>query len=825
MDIIGKGRLKVLVVFLLLQFVGWTFGMAQGINMQNLASVKVDSYTDAQIAQFVKNYTSKGYTLADVEKYAKERKMPASELEKLKKRISEVGSKPQDANIEDDLSGSNSKSTANNKNSDSSAVSSSTVKEEDSRVFGSSLFRNSKISFEPNQSMATPRNYIIGTGDVIHIDVYGLSEASYDLTVSKEGTVLVKNVGVVTVSGKTLEEVEKTLKKKLSAIYNSVHSGSTEVSVTLSQIRSIKVYIMGEVNSPGSYVLPSVSSVFNAMSACGGPTENGSYRSVKLIRSGKEIANVDLYEFLISGIMPSDVTLQDQDVIQVPTYGVRATIEGFVKRPGIYELKSTENLNNLLNYCGGFTDDAYTERINVTRNMNGEKSVADVTKELYSMFAPVSGDVYTVGQVLNKYTNRVQILGSVQRPGVYALDEGMTLLDLVKKANGLTEDAFMQSATIVRLKEDLTPEISSFNVKDLMEGAYNDTLRKEDIVTIGGKSEFEPEKSISIYGSVIEQGVFPYYENITLRDLVFLARGFREEADPTHIEVVRTIVDAEQLANSDQKYEVYNLGLTRELLGEDGDFKLEPRDQVTVRSMEGYEQLGTVQILGEVRNPGTYSITRKTERISSVMERCGGLSKYGYAKNAFLIRTTQRTEAEKRRDTKLIEALKNGVDANQEKMIREELEKRQDLVGIKLEEVIDNPGCKSDLTMLNGDIIYVPRELETVTINGAVQVPGMEVYHGGSLRKYIRGAGGFSKNAKKSKTYVAYANGSVGATRHFLWWRNYPNVTAGAHIIVPEKPEKNDDDKKANATFFVSLFSSIATMGSVIVTAISVISR
>lgn len=799
--------------------------MAQGINMQNLASVKVDSYTDAQIAQFVKNYTSKGYTLADVEKYAKERKMPASELEKLKKRISEVGVKPQDANIEDDLSGSNSKSTANNKNSDSSAVSSSTVKEEDSRVFGSSLFRNSKISFEPNQSMATPRNYIIGTGDVIHIDVYGLSEASYDLTVSKEGTVLVKNVGVVTVSGKTLEEVEKTLKKKLSAIYNSVHSGSTEVSVTLSQIRSIKVYIMGEVSSPGSYVLPSVSSVFNAMSACGGPTENGSYRSVKLIRGGKEIANVDLYEFLISGIMPSDVTLQDQDVIQVPTYGVRATIEGFVKRPGIYELKSTENLNNLLNYCGGFTDDAYTERINVTRNMNGEKSVADVTKELYSMFAPVSGDVYTVGQVLNKYTNRVQILGSVQRPGVYALDEGMTLLDLVKKANGLTEDAFMQSATIVRLKEDLTPEISSFNVKDLMEGTYNDTLRKEDIVTIGGKSEFEPEKSISIYGSVIEQGVFPYYENITLRDLVFLARGFREEADPTHIEVVRTIVDAEQLANSDQKYEVYNLGLTRELLGEDGDFKLEPRDQVTVRSMEGYEQLGTVQILGEVRNPGTYSITRKTERISSVMERCGGLSKYGYAKNAFLIRTTKRTEAEKRRDSKLIEALKNGVDANQEKMIREELEKRQDLVGIKLEEVIDNPGCKSDLTMLNGDIIYVPRELETVTINGAVQVPGMEVYHGGSLRKYIRGAGGFSKNAKKSKTYVAYANGSVGATRHFLWWRNYPNVTAGAHIIVPEKPEKNDDDKKANATFFVSLFSSIATMGSVIVTAISVISR
>lgn len=782
--------------------------MAQ-ISFQNIDKVKVDELSDTQLAQFVNKYTEKGYTLADVERMAKAKNMPAAELEKLKYRINSLETNTETAEL------------VETPVVNLPVTNENTIK---SRIYGASLFSQSKVSFEPSQSMPTPRNYMIGANDVLHVDVYGMAEATFDLTVSSEGNVRIPNVGLVQVSGMTIESAEKVIKKKLSSVYNSINSGHTSVSVTVNRIRSIKVYIMGEVKNPGSYTLTSVSSVFNAMNACGGPSDNGSMRAIKLLRNGKEIACVDFYEFLMRGVMPSDITLQDQDVIQVPPYENRVTVNGAVKRDGIYELKKGETLQNLLDYCGGFAEDAYMDRISVTRNENGEKSVADVTKEIFRMFMPISGDVYQIDKILEKYTNRVQILGNVFRPGTYALEDNMSLRDLVTKANGLTEDAFMESATVVRLQDDLTPEIVSFNVKDLMDGKFNLLLKKEDIVTIGGKNDFESEKKISVYGAVLAPGTFPYYENATLKDVMFLSRGFRDDADPTKIEVVRIITDDEVLKNNDIKTQVFALSLDRELSGADAGFKLEPKDIITVRRKEGYEQLGTVQVLGEVKLPGTFAITRKTERISDMIARASGLSQYAYPEGAFLIRSSHRSEAEKRRDLELLMMLKNADNVTNIEDVRREIESRQDLVGIKLEKILNTPGSETDLNVEAGDIIFVPKTMQTVTIAGAVQVPGMEVYSGPSLRKYIRGAGGFEKKARKSGVYVAYSNGKIKSTRHILWVKNYPPVKPGSHIFIPNKPEKNDDGK-ANATFFVSLFSSIATMGSVVVTAISVISK
>lgn len=782
--------------------------MAQ-ISFQNIDKVKVDELSDTQLAQFVNKYTEKGYTLADVERMAKAKNMPAAELEKLKYRINSLETNTETAEL------------VETPVVNLPVTNENTIK---SRIYGASLFSQSKVSFEPSQSMPTPRNYMIGANDVLHVDVYGMAEATFDLTVSSEGNVRIPNVGLVQVSGMTIESAEKVIKKKLSSVYNSINSGHTSVSVTVNRIRSIKVYIMGEVKNPGSYTLTSVSSVFNAMNACGGPSDNGSMRAIKLLRNGKEIACVDFYEFLMRGVMPSDITLQDQDVIQVPPYENRVTVNGAVKRDGIYELKKGETLQNLLDYCGGFAEDAYMDRISVTRNENGEKSVADVTKEIFRMFMPISGDVYQIDKILEKYTNRVQILGNVFRPGTYALEDNMSLRDLVTKANGLTEDAFMESATVVRLQDDLTPEIVSFNVKDLMDGKFNLLLKKEDIVTIGGKNDFESEKKISVYGAVLAPGTFPYYENATLKDVMFLSRGFRDDADPTKIEVVRIITDDEVLKNNDIKTQVFALSLDRELSGADAGFKLEPKDIITVRRKEGYEQLGTVQVLGEVKLPGTFAITRKTERISDMIARASGLSQYAYPEGAFLIRSSHRSEAEKRRDLELLMMLKNADNVTNIEDVRCEIESRQDLVGIKLEKILNTPGSETDLNVEAGDIIFVPKTMQTVTIAGAVQVPGMEVYSGPSLRKYIRGAGGFEKKARKSGVYVAYSNGKIKSTRHILWVKNYPPVKPGSHIFIPNKPEKNDDGK-ANATFFVSLFSSIATMGSVVVTAISVISK
>ena len=804
-------RLNVFTIFL---FGFIFFSVAAGISINNLQSVKVDQLKDPQIEDFVKKYTDAGYTLADIEQIAKSRKMPSSEWEKLKMRINELESQ-ESATVEI--------AEANNKIREAAELQKKADRnEQNDRIFGASLFNNSKVSFEPSQAVATPRNYVVGPNDVLHIDVFGMAEATYDLTVNKEGNIRIPNAGVVQVSGLTIENAEKIIKKKLTNLYSSISTGRTSVNVTINNIRSIKVYIMGEVMTPGSYTLTSVSSVFNALNACGGPSNKGTMRNIKVIRGGKEIANVDLYEFLVNGTMPSNTTLQDQDVIQVPTYGKRVDVSGEVKREGIYEMKEGETLQKLIEYCGGFTDKAYTERISVTRNINGEKSVADVTKELFGMFSPQAGDVYRIGQILEKYNNRVQIIGSVFRPGVYALDEKMTLKDLVKKADGLTEDAFMGSATIVRLQDDLTPSIISFNVKDLMDGNFNIELKKEDVVTIGGKDEFEYKKQIIVRGRVLAPGSFPYYENATLRDMIFLAKGFEENADPNKIEVVRMVQDAEELKNGHKKSEVFILSLDNELNGADGEFKLKPNDQITIRVKEGYEKLGVVNILGEAKQAGEYAITSKTERISDVIARAGGITQYAYPKGAFLLRSSNRTEAERRRDIKIIEMFNNAEDEETKQRIRKELMERQDLVGIQLDKIIKDPRDEeSNLTITNGDIIFIPQELQTITIGGSVQVPGKEVYNSSRLRKYVRGAGGFTSNARKKSVYVAYPSGRIASTKHILWVKNYPKVEPGSHIYIPEKIDKSSDSKE-RTTFIVSISSSIITMASVAVTAMSV---
>lgn len=806
--------IKKLSVFTGLLLGAFMYAEAANISLNNIHQIKADQLTDTQVSDFVTKYTNAGYTLADVERMAHAKKMPAAEWEKLKNRINEAESQA-----------SSLKEVADADKKIRETEISENISEHtnrDNRIFGSALFNNGKVSFVPSQSVATPRNYRVGPSDELHIDVFGMAEATYDLTVSKEGSIRIPNAGVAQVSGLTIEEAENVIKKKLSSIYNSISSGRTSVTLSLSKIRSIKVFIMGEVATPGSYTISSVSSVFNALSACGGPSKNGTMRNIKVIRAGKEIATVDLYDFFINGTSPDNTSLQDQDVIQVSTYENRVTVNGEVKREGIYELKKGENLNDLLKYCGGFTDEAYTDRISVTRSTNGEKSVADVSKELFGMFAPASGDVYQISKMLDKYSNRVQILGSVFRPGVYALEEKMTLKDLVTKANGLTEDAFMESATVVRLQEDLTPEIVSFNVKDLMEGRFNLELRKEDVVTIGGKNDFDYKKSISVYGRVLAPGVFPYYENATLRDILFLTKGFEENANTDKIEVVRRVTDTETLKSSDQKAEVFVLSVDRELNGADADFKLMPNDQITVRIKEGYEQLGTIQITGESKQPGVYAITNKNEKISDVIARAGGLTKFAYPQGAFLIRSANRTEAEKRRDMKIIEMLNNAEDETTLKRIKEEINARQDLVGIRLDKIIKRPGDEdTDLKVKDGDLIYIPQEMQTITVAGSVQVPGKEVFKNKGLRKYIKGAGGFTSNAKKSSVYVAYPNGRIASTKHILWMKNYPEVKPGSHIYVPEKLDKSSDNKEKTA-FLVTVMSSVVSMSSVVVTAISV---
>lgn len=792
------------------------------INMQNIKSVKVDQLSDVQVQEFIANYTKAGYSFAEIEEYAKGQGMPAAEIEKLRLRVQLSTT---NSNLATSTNPNNNMESARHRVDLIAADEKEGQKEkirESVRLFGADLFKNDRLTFEPDLNIATPKNYQVGSGDELIVDIFGFSENTMRLKVSPEGTIRIPYVGQIQVNGQTIENVEKIVKKQLSSVYSTINSGQTKVTVSLANIRSIKVYLVGEVENPGTYTLSSLATVFNALYACNGPSQNGSMRNIKVLRDSKEIATVDLYSFLINGKLENNITLRDQDVIQVPPYSNRVTVDGALKRNGIFEMKSRETLDDLISFAGGFTDDAYKARISVDRNTDTEKSVADIPQELYSMFYPQPGDKFHIGSILDKYMNRVQIGGGVFRPGAYALDAGMTLKDLINKADGLKEDAFMQRGTITRLQEDLTPEITAFNVKDVIDGTFNVLLKKEDIVNIGTKNDFEEDRKVHIYGQVLEPGSFPYYENMTLKDLIFMAKGFKEFAETDKIEVTRRIIDLNDPEGYKDDVEIITVSVDKDLnfsVDGGGDLLLEPRDQVSVRMIEGVESVQSMQILGEVRTPGSYAITSKKERISDILFRAGGFTQYAYPKGAFLIRTSTRSEAEKKRDLKLIQMLSNLAEGPEQDRIKDELSSRTDLVGIYLEKISKNPGSKSDLFVENNDVIFVPKQLQTVTVSGAVQVPGKVIYDGNSFKKYISEAGGFAKNSDSRHSYVAYSNGSISSTKKILFFKTYPKVEPGAHIFVPEKPEK-DDNTKENVSFFVALLSSLVSMASMAVIAI-----
>ncbi|MCQ2218847.1 MAG: SLBB domain-containing protein [Paludibacteraceae bacterium] len=784
--------------------------------MANISSVKVDNLSDAQIEAFVDKYTKAGYSFADVERIAVERGMPADELEKLKVRIqsASVEQKPVEKVSEVEKIDNEAKIEQNQDRKEQRILS-----REANSVFGSYLFTNSNMSFEPNSNMPTPRSYQVGPGDELVVDVFGMSETTMRLTVSREGVVRIPNVGQVQVAGMSIEDAEKKIKKQLTTVYSTISSGRTTVTVSLGNIRSINVYVVGEATRPGTYTLSSLSSVFNALYACGGPSSRtGSMRNIKVLRSGVEIASVDIYGFLTKGVLENNITLQNQDVIYIPAYKSRVSIKGELKHNGIFEIKDGESLEDLITYCGGFTDDAYTERISVVRYAGNEKSVEDVEKSKFSYFRPKAGDEYTVGSILNRFANRVQISGCVFRPGTYALTEGMTLKDLVEKADGLKEDAYMQHATILRLKEDLKPEMIAFNVQDLISGAYNIELKKEDIVTIGSNDEFERDKQVSIRGRVLAPGKFPYFENMTLKDLIFMAKGFSDFADKDRIEITRRVTDPETLKEDLKKKEVFVLSLSDSLQQAATDFVLYPRDEVSVRGLQGFEDLSSVQVVGEFASPGYYAILSKDEKISDVIKRAGGFSPHAEKASGFLLRKTNRSHIEYMRDLKMIRTLSNMQDEEERIRYQNSLLGRLDMLAIDLEEIEKKPGSKTDLYLQEGDVIYVPKPIQTVTVSGAVHVPGMVIYDSKSLKKYVSSAGGFTNTAVKKHSYVAYADGSIAATKRFLWIKKYPKIKTGAHIYIPEEVEENKETHvKENVAIFTAIASCLASISTGIV--------
>ena len=653
----------------------------------------------------------------------------------------------------------------------------------------------------------------MGIGDQISITVWGASQTHYQLTIDQNGAITIPDVGPVFLSGLSFEKAQTLVKNRLTAIYAGMatQNPNTWAEVSLGGLRSIKVNVIGDINAPGTYTLPSTASAFNALYLSGGPNENGSFREIRLIRDGVTVHTIDVYNFLVNADPSSNVQLREQDIIFVPTFKSRVEIDGQIKRQGLYELKSGETAKDLIRFAGGFTEKAYTHNLSLIRINDREREVRDIPEADFASFRLNNGDMVKADSILSRFSNRVSVRGAVLHPGNFELTAGMKLSDLIKKADGLREDAFMNRGLISRLKDDHTPENISFDVKEAIEGKNDILLKKEDEVTIRFISDMREMRKVNILGEVMKPQEFEYQDNMTLGDLIFRAGGFREDADLAFVELTRRLSYEEAAKVGNKINDIHQFAVTRDLKlnPTDAAFKLQPFDEVYVRRAPGFRDQGTVIVTGEVTYAGTYSIASKNERVSDIIKRAGGLVPGAYIKGATLIRTHQLTYAEmekKKQMMKLDSLFKDTISTDKQRYV----------VGIEMDKILAKPGSNIDLLLQPADEINIPKQLQTVKVSGSVLNPLALTYEDHlNLRRYIDRAGGYSSKAKISKTYVIYPNGTSASTRGFIF-HSIPKVTPGSEIIVPAKPEKKGDDA-------VKWISIAGLMGSLSITVITLV--
>lgn len=685
-----------------------------------------------------------------------------------------------------------------------------------SQIFGHDVFTNRNLTFEPSINLATPVDYRLGPGDEVIIDVWGASENTIRQSISPEGTIQVSGLGPVQLSGMTVKDANAYLQREFSKIYSGI-SGSeptSQIKLTLGDIRTIQINIMGEVAVPGTYTLSSFSSVFHALYRAGGVNKIGSLRSIKVVRNGKTIADLDVYDYLMKGKMKDDIRLQEGDVIIVNPYESLVRIAGKVKRPMFYEMKPTETVATILNYAGGFTGDAYKKAVRIIRKSGREHQVYNVDEMDYSVFRLDDGDSISVDAVLKRFENRVEIRGAVYRSGLYELSGTVnTVKQLIKKAEGLRGDAFLNRALLDRENEDLSHEVIAVDLGGLLKGTVADIpLQKNDILYIPSIHDLKEEETISIHGEVASPGTFLFSKNMTIEDLLVQSGGLLEAAATTKVDITRRIKDPKSTSFSSVLGKTYSFDIKDGLVvGGEGDFHLEPFDEVYVRKSPAYRKQQNVVVAGEVLFGGNYALVKKNERLSDLISKAGGITPDAYVKGARLIR--KMTEEEQRRQADAVRMARMGEGKDSISVEKLNISDTY-TVGINLEKAISNPGSDFDLVLREGDVLFIPEYINTVKISGAVMYPNTVLYkRGESLRYYINQAGGYGNLAKKKKAYVVYMNGTASRLKS----RDKKDIEPGCEIIVPSKEEK----KRMSTAEILGMGSTTASIAAMIATMVN----
>ncbi len=677
----------------------------------------------------------------------------------------------------------------------------------DSRaVFGRNVFRSRALTFEPNENQATPENYRLGPGDEVIIDIWGENERSLREEISPEGNIMVEQVGPVYLNGLTIKEANAKLRGVFGQIYAGVSGDSpaSEVRVTLGRLRTIQVNVMGEVEMPGTYRLSSFATVFHALYQAGGVTDIGTLRNIRVLRSGREVASVDIYKYLFHGDSKDDIRLEEGDIVLVPSYDLLVEVTGCVKRPMRYEMEAGEPLSQLLAYAGGFTGDAYGREVRVVRTMGREHELFNVDSVGYGTFALMDGDSVAVGRVLDRYANRIEVQGAVYRPGMYELGEGThTVRELIGRAEGLREDAFRGRALLFRERDDLTPEIVAVDLEGVLSGRLTDiSLRRNDVLVVSSVHDLEDRGGFTIGGEVARPGVYPYAAHTTVEDLIVQAGGLLDGASTVKVEVSRRLKDPKSTTPSNGVGKVYAFSLKEGLVvdGEAG-FELAPFDVVEVRRSPGYQPQRQVVLDGEVVFTGNYTLIRKNERLSDLVKRAGGITDDAYVRGGRLIRRMNEEERAVR-DAALRAAQQNrGADSvSLEKLMADDYY----AVGIELDKALSNPGSDYDVVLREGDRLVVPEYVSTVKINGDVMYPNTTVYlKDKRVKYYIAQAGGYGARAKRNKAYIVYMNGRVARVK------GRAKVEPGCEIIVPSKRDR----KRMGIAEILGLTTSAASIG------------
>ncbi|MEN9685665.1 MAG: hypothetical protein RLZZ28_1451 [Bacteroidota bacterium] len=741
-SVFHKQSAAFLCIFLCLMAIGY----CPGIQAQSSSPTgRVGQMSDQQIMQLWQQTQKAGMSESDVMKQLVSRGLSASDVTGFKQRLVQLQGQ---SKSKTGIQKINIKDTASFL-ADSSWIVAIPKIRKISPYYGFDFFSAPNISFEPNFSTSPPKTYILGPGDAITVTVTGVNEASISDKISRDGNFQMPYIGIVNLSGLTIDQAIQKLRSKMKTAYPALSTGKTSLFLTVDNVKSINISIIGEAELPGKYTVSALADFFNVLYLSGGPSENGSLRKIELIRNNKVIDTVDFYEFLQKGILHKDLKMENQDVIRFPVYTKRVALTGAVKRPSIYELLEKETIADLIRYSGGFGDNAYKASLKIVQMGDREKKIRDIGTADYNYIIPHNADSVNIESILSRFENRVILTGAVQRPGNYELTNGLTLSQLIKKADGLREDAFVNRGYIKRTKiEGAEKQFLAFDVKKITTGAEQDiVLVKEDSIYIIAKDSLQDIPTIRVGGNVREPGVFQFRKGLSLEDAIMLAGGFTNEAATHKVEISRLDRNkADTLSN--KLVDLFTVNVDSSLQNPALKTVLEPMDYIFVPRLLNYRNLGGVRLRGEVLYTGDYALERRDESIQELIARAGGPTPYASLSNAQVYRNNLRVAS----------------------TILSEEGKQQ-----------------YRFLLLPGDSIFIPRNEPFVEVKGEVYNPQILRFKSNRFLSYISESGGITDKGNRKKAYVQYSNGVTRTIHHFLFFKNYPKVHPGSKIIVPEK--------------------------------------